>query len=34
MFSLFVGYIFNEYDSANYFLNEPELDPRYWHSQA
>lgn len=29
MFHLFVGYLFHEYDTADFFLNEPELDPRY-----
>ncbi len=31
LFNLFVGYIFHEYENANYFLDEPELstDPRY-----
>jgi hypothetical protein len=31
MFSLFVGYIFQDYKNANYFLDEPELsaDPKY-----
>lgn len=28
MFSLFVGYLFHEYENANYFLNEPELYPK------
>ena len=31
LFNLFVGYIFHEYENANYFLDEPELstDPKY-----
>ncbi len=28
LFSLYIGYIFHEYDKANYFLDEPELDPK------
>lgn len=28
LFSLYVGYIFHEYENANYFLDEPELDPK------
>lgn len=29
MFSLFVGYIFYEYEDANYFLDEPELSTKF-----
>lgn len=28
LFSLYIGYIFHEYDKANYFLDEPELNPK------
>lgn len=27
LFQLYIGYVFHEYDNANYFLDEPELDP-------
>ncbi len=28
LFQLFISYIFHEYENANYFLDEPELDPK------
>ena len=28
LFQLYISYIFHEYENANYFLDEPELDPK------
>lgn len=28
LFQLYIAYIFHEYENANFFLNEPELDPK------